>query len=119
MKGDKLGEGEDNSIQVLLPANIRFGFYPTREDVKVENKFAALPLKLPLITNMKDSYKQISRVTSKLKSSIGYVYTAYWITKFANIIGPRFLPRIFLHKASMKFTMAFSNTPGPIKGFFY
>lgn len=35
------------------------------------------------------------------------------------MIGPKFLPRIFLHEASMKFTMSFSNTPGPIKPFFF
>ena len=31
MKGDPLGEGEGKEIQVLMPANIRFGFYPTRD----------------------------------------------------------------------------------------
>ena len=59
MKGDKLGQGEGKSIQVLMPANMRFGFYPTKEDVKIENKFAALPLKLPLVSTMSESYKKI------------------------------------------------------------
>jgi hypothetical protein len=44
-------------VQICIPANIRFEFYPTREDVKMENKFAAIPLKLPLVTNMEKSYK--------------------------------------------------------------
>ena len=59
---------------------MRFGFYPTRDDVKIENKFAVLPLKMPLVSNMSDSYKKISLVTKKLKSSIGYIYTSYFIT---------------------------------------
>jgi hypothetical protein len=80
MKGDPNGQGEGKSIQVLMPANMRFGFYPTRDDVKIENKFAVLPLKLPLVSNMSDSYKKISQVTKKLKSSIGYIYTSYFIT---------------------------------------
>jgi hypothetical protein len=58
-------------------------------------------------------------VTLKLKSNVGYVYTAYFVTKLVNIIGPKFLPKIFLHTATMKFTLAFSNTPGPIKPFYH
>ena len=104
---------------MLVPANMRFGFYPTRDDVKIENKFAVLPLKLPIVSNMSDSYKKISQVTKRLKTSIGYIYTSYFITQLVNIIGPKFLPRIFLHEASMKFTMSFSNTPGPIKPFYF
>ena len=87
--------------------------------MQIENKFAALPLKMPLITHMRDSYNTISRVTKQLKSSIGYVYTAYFITKLANMVSPKIMPRYFLHNASMKFTMAFSNTPGPIKPFYF
>ncbi len=56
IKGDELGQGEGKTINVLLPANIRFGFYPTREEVKIENKISALPIKMPLISSMKDSY---------------------------------------------------------------
>ena len=33
------------------------------------------------------------------------------------MLAPRFIPRIFMHTASMKFSLAFSNTPGPIKPF--
>ena len=32
---------------------------------------------------------------------------------------PRILPRLFVHNATMKFTCALSNTPGPIKKFKY
>jgi hypothetical protein len=124
IRGDKLGneevEGENlQSIQVLLPANIRFRWYPTREAVKLENKFAALPLKLPIIKNMKDAYGVISKTTKKLKNTAGYVYSSYAITCLTAMFGPRFIPRLFLHKASMKFTLAISNTPGPIKPFIY
>ena len=34
---------------------------------------------------------------------------------WATAIAPRVIPRLFLHNASMKFTMGFSNTPGPLK----
>ena len=37
----------------------------------------------------------------------------YWST----VLAPRFLPRFFLHESTMKFSLGFSNTPGPIKAF--
>jgi len=51
---DPLGTQPDNQakINVLLPANIRYSFYQTKEDVKLENKFAAIPIRMPLISNM-------------------------------------------------------------------
>lgn len=39
-------------FQIVIPANIRFKFYPTPEDVKLENKFAAIPLLVPLTETM-------------------------------------------------------------------
>jgi hypothetical protein len=76
-------------------------------------------MKLPVIANMKDAYGAVSATTKKLKKTVGYVYSAYAVTHLTNIFAARFLPRLFLHKASMKFTMAISNTPGPIKPFIY
>jgi hypothetical protein len=35
-------------IGLILPASVRFKFYPTREAIKMENKFAAMCLKVPL-----------------------------------------------------------------------
>lgn len=84
-----------------------------------ENKFAALPIKLPVIGSMRDSYKAISKITKKLKGTIGYIYSAYTVTYLSNIFGCRFIPRFFVHKASMKFTLAISNTPGPVKAFIF
>ena len=43
------------------------------------------------------------------------MYSSYAITFWSAIFAPRILPRIFTHTSSMKFTMAFSNTPGPLK----
>lgn len=59
---------------------MRFGFYPTPDDVKIENKFAVLPIKMPLVSNMVESYKQIKSATKIFKTSIGYIYTSYFVT---------------------------------------
>ena len=59
LHGDPLGKDDaQTDIQVMMPANIRWGFYKY-EDIKTENKFAALPIKIPLISNIKDSYTRI------------------------------------------------------------
>jgi len=52
--GDK-----SKDFQVIIPANIRFKFYPTPEAVRLENKFAAIPLKLPLTESMESAYSQV------------------------------------------------------------
>jgi hypothetical protein len=40
---------EKSKINIMIPANIRFKFYEKYEDIKIENKFAALPVTLPLV----------------------------------------------------------------------
>jgi len=59
--GDKMGSLDDNDsnsfINAFMPANIRFQMYPTRESVKAENIFACLPMKIPLVSTMKNAYK--------------------------------------------------------------
>lgn len=46
-------------IKMAIPANIRFAFYPSRFKVKMENKFAAFPLSVPICESMDKSYKNI------------------------------------------------------------
>ena len=50
-------------FQIAIPANIRFSFYPTKEDVKLENKFAAIPLTVPVTDRMETSYGKIKNAT--------------------------------------------------------
>ena len=76
-------------IQVLIPANIRFKFYETPADVKLENKFASLPLAIPLAETMKDAYGPIGKVTKELKSKFGYIYAGYALTQNTTLIGAR------------------------------
>ena len=45
------------SLQVIMPANIRFSFYESREKIKLENKFAAIPLVVPLTSSMETAYE--------------------------------------------------------------
>jgi hypothetical protein len=50
-------------MQIVVPANIRFGFYPNRESMKLENHFAAIPLTVPLTESMDSAYGKIKKIT--------------------------------------------------------
>lgn len=54
-------ENKDDSteIKMVIPASIRFAFYPTKEDVVLENKFAAIPVTLPLVKDMESAAPKI------------------------------------------------------------
>lgn len=47
----KEGDNSDH-INLVIPANVRFKFYATRDDIILENKFSAVPLKIPLLDDM-------------------------------------------------------------------
>jgi hypothetical protein len=63
-------ENKDTAKEVLIciPANIRFKFYPTVDKVKLENKFSAIPIVLPLCQNMAEALPAVSKTFKKLKS---------------------------------------------------
>ena len=79
LAGDKVGSMPDNEAQinVMIPANIRFKLYPTKEAVKAENKFACIPMVIPLVSNMQDAYQPISKATKKLKNAFSKIYAVY------------------------------------------
>ena len=57
-KGDKLGSMPDGKgkINLMIPTNARLQFYNTSKEVKMENKFTAIPLRIPLYSNMINAY---------------------------------------------------------------
>jgi len=83
------GDKHINEVNIGIPANIRFAFYPTVEDVKLENKFSCIPLILPLVNNMKDSYGIIAKATKHLKTNFPMVYTSYIVQRLGCLISPK------------------------------
>lgn len=116
---DENGDKNIEKVNIGIPANIRFAFYPTVEDVKLENKFACLPLMLPLVNNMKDSYGIISKATKHLKTNFPMIYTSYVVQRLASRIAPILLSSKVIGDTTRKFSFAFSNTPGPLKPIYY
>lgn len=77
-------------IQVVIPANIRFSFYKTKKDVQLENKFAAMTLKVPLTSSMPEAYAPIKKVTKGLRSATAEIYALYAISFWSGKLIPRF-----------------------------
>ena len=108
-----------NDFTLCIPVNIRFAFYPTVDSIKLENKFAVVPLKVPVTDQMETAYTKVQKATKSLRSALSFTYFMYAMCFYSNIVTPRFAPKWFVESVSNKYTMAFSNTPGPIKPFIY
>lgn len=105
-----------------MSANIRFRFYPSVKDVKLENKFAAIPVSVPLRPTMEEAYPAVKEASKHIKNSFSsfcFIYGSYWIQKVAGMFSARLLQKNMLNSISEKFTLAFTNVPGPIKPFLY
>lgn len=109
-------EGDDSKqVRLVIPCNIRFKLYETRDDIKLENKFAALPLVLPLTDSMEQGYDQVKKVSKQIKNSFAIVYASYAVGFYSSLLLPRALNLFGMDQASAKLTIGFSNTPGIVK----
>ena len=66
---EQVGDKSTDTMQVVLPANIRFGHYKDVKHIKLENKFAPITLSIPLFSSVNDACKAIPKVTSKLRTA--------------------------------------------------
>ena len=57
------GDLETNKINLVLPANIRFKHYESVDKLKLENRFAIVPLEIPLYEDIRTSLKEIPKAT--------------------------------------------------------
>jgi len=57
-------------------------------------------------------------VTKPLKNSIGLIYGMYALAFWQSQLCPRWLSKFVVNQSS-RFTVAFSNVPGPIKPVFW
>lgn len=110
---------QNDIIKIVIPVNIRFGFPPSREATRVENKITALPLNLPLCDDFPQAKKDVCKVTKVLKNNFFQIYTMYALTLIMNSVSPNFVPRQLINNITNKITLGFSNVPGPIKPMYY
>lgn len=111
MKGDT----KTTSVNIVIPANIRFKHYETIDELKLENKFAPIPVVIPLENTMEKALKVIPKVTAKLRTSFGSVYATYAFSFYSTLLLPHWFLDLFIKQATIPYTLALSNVPGPIK----
>ena len=63
----------------------------------MENKFAPIPMTIPLISDIEVSVKQIHKVTSALKNAFGEVYSTYATSFYTGLLSPYFLSNWFIN----------------------
>lgn len=111
LKGDK----DRKSVNIVIPANLRFGHYGSWEKVKFENKFAPVPLVVPLSDTLEESFRAVPKVTRLLREHFIDIYCTYACTYYFTMFAPYFVLDWFLMQSTKPYTLAFSNTPGLLK----
>ena len=102
-------------VNIMIPANIRWEMYETFEEVRLENKFAPIPLTIPVEKDMLKTLSAVKRVTKQLKSQFAITYCMYVLGIVTGMLLPGFVCSLIADKASLPYTLAFSNTPGILK----
>lgn len=110
------GDTETQFINICIPVSIRWTPYKTWDDVKLENKFAPMPLDLPLISNPKTALTEICKLTNGMKSQMSMVYATYIISLWGALLMPIAFQKWLSNIMTLPITLIFSNTPGLLTG---
>lgn len=106
------GDEKSKRMRIFMPCNIRWKYYNTYDEVKLENKFAPMPLKIDLLNDPLEALKGAKRVSQDMKKKFAKVYAIYFLGLLTTNFVPTFMLKIGADKISKPFTMAFSNVPG-------
>lgn len=109
------GDSKTDRFNLVIPANIRFAHYGSWERVKFENKFAPVPLTIPLRKSIDESLAEVPKVTSQLRNQFIDVYATYAMTYYSCMFLPYLVLNEMVTRSTLPYTMAFSNTPGLLK----
>jgi NRPS condensation-like uncharacterized protein len=109
------GDSKTNRINIALPVNIRWEPYSTFNSVYLENKFAPMPIDLPLLEDIDTAIPAILRVTKGMKNAFVESYATYIISLICGALLPGFVVTAAIQTLSLPATLAFSNTPGILR----
>jgi hypothetical protein len=109
------GDTKTNRINIIIPVNIRWEPYSTFGSVHIENKFAPMPIDLPLFEDFEKAVPAIVKITKGMKNQFTEVYATYIITLICGALLPGFLMAKMITLLSLPPTLAFSNTPGILR----
>lgn len=93
--------------------------YPTVEAVRMENKFAPCPMKLPIVEDPQKCMITVKKQTGKLRNAFPALFFVYNFAKFMALVMPDWLSAFLQGDMSNRFTLAFSNTPGILRPIFF
>ena len=108
---EERGDKDTNTIQLAMPVNIRWGPYATYDDVKLENKFSPMPVKLPICSDPEESLKKVKPVTSKMRTDFKKTYATYVIAICIGYFMPAWVAKINCDVLTRPVTLTFSNIP--------
>ena len=111
----KHGDEKNKRFRIAMPCNIRWKQYNTYDEVRMENKFAPMPLKVDLVEDHREALTRAKRVSRDMKKNYAKVYAIYFLSLVTSYILPLFILKICGEKMTKPFTMAFSNTPGVLR----
>lgn len=109
------GDFKTNRINIALPVNIRWEPYSTFNSVNLENKFAPMPIDLPLFEDIDKAIPAVLRITKGMKNAFIESYATYIITLICGALLPGFFVTAVIEMLSLPATLAFSNTPGILR----
>lgn len=97
-------------INIAIPINLRDKYPRSYSQVKLENNFSAVDMRVPLIDDIRMEAKKINKITSKMKNSAEFLTNAY-LLQFGVLLWPRGLMKAFNNFITKKSTLCFSNVP--------
>ena len=85
----------------------------------MENKFAPMSLKIPLVTSHEEALKKIKPITSKMRKEFQVTYATYVLAMCMGYFMPAWLVKISADVLTRPQTIAFSNIPGILRPISY
>lgn len=93
-----------------IPISLRTKYPRSYSEVRLENNFSAIDMRIPLIDDIKTEAKKINQITSKMKNSSEFLINAY-LLQIGVLLWPRNFMRAFNNFVTSKSTLCFSNVP--------
>jgi hypothetical protein len=91
---------KSKAFNICIPANIRWQMYQTAEEVRLENKFSPIPMRLQVETDPQKCLKQVKKSTAYLKHSFATTYFMYFLAICTSLVLPRFVNRYLTNMMS-------------------
>lgn len=84
------GDEKNKRFRIAMPCNIRWKQYDTYEEVKMENRFAPMPLKVALTLDRMEALQKAKKVSGDMKRQFSKVYAIYFLSLVFGYVIPVF-----------------------------